>query len=115
MSEQCRYFDATGGCDLLFSQTAKIERLTFTGNHITQRGRRRWPMREIIEVSFYMLRSRCPWRLLPDSFPPWRARGKNLLGHAHCCRQRHVDRSNQAVSVRPEFRGPPIVYWQERG
>ncbi len=31
MSEQCRYFDATGGCDLLFSQTAKHERLTFTG------------------------------------------------------------------------------------
>ena len=31
MSEQCRYFDATGGCDLLFSRTAKRER-TSTGN-----------------------------------------------------------------------------------
>lgn len=34
--------------------------------------RRRWPMREIIEAIFYLLRAGCPWRLLPDSFPPWR-------------------------------------------
>ena len=31
-----RYFDTTGGCDLLFSQTAKHEGLTFTGNRTTQ-------------------------------------------------------------------------------
>jgi transposase len=34
--------------------------------------RRRWPMRGIINAIFYVLRSGCPWRLLPDSFPPWR-------------------------------------------
>lgn len=34
--------------------------------------RRRWSMRQIIEAIFYVLRSGCPWRLLPDSFPPWR-------------------------------------------
>ena len=34
--------------------------------------RRRWPMRDIIEAIFYLLRAGCPWRLLPDSFPPWR-------------------------------------------
>ena len=34
--------------------------------------RRRWSMREVIEAIFYVLRSGCPWRLLPDSFPPWR-------------------------------------------
>src|SRR6266498_380603 len=39
--EQCRYFDATGGCDLLFSQTAKHEGLTFTGNRTTHLSRRR--------------------------------------------------------------------------
>ena len=34
-------------------------------------GRRRaWPMREIINAICYVLRSGCPWRLLPDSFPP---------------------------------------------
>ena len=25
-----------------------------------------------MEAIFYVLRSGCPWRLLPDSFPPWR-------------------------------------------
>jgi transposase len=33
--------------------------------------RRRWTMRQIVEGIFYVLRSGCPWRLLPDSFPPW--------------------------------------------
>jgi transposase len=37
------------------------------------RGRRRaWPLREIANAIFYMLRAGCTWRLLPDSFPPWR-------------------------------------------
>ena len=30
-------------------------------------------MCEIIEGIFYVLRSGCPWLLLRDSFPPWRA------------------------------------------
>ena len=35
------------------------------------KGRRRsWPMRELVNAIFYALRSGCPWRLLPDSFPP---------------------------------------------
>lgn len=29
-------------------------------------------MREIVEAIFYLLRAGCPWRLLPDSFLPWR-------------------------------------------
>jgi transposase len=29
-----------------------------------------WPMREMLNAIFYMLRSGCPWRLLPDHFPP---------------------------------------------
>lgn len=38
-----------------------------------ERGRRRrWSMRQIVEGIFYVLRAGCPWRLLPDSFPPWR-------------------------------------------
>jgi transposase len=36
-------------------------------------GRKRgWPMREIINAIFYVLRGGVAWRLLPDSFPPWR-------------------------------------------
>jgi putative transposase len=38
-----------------------------------RRGRRRaWPLREIANAIFYVLRAGCAWRLLPDSFPPWR-------------------------------------------
>ena len=28
--------------------------------------------REILDAIFYILRSGCPWRLLPHDFPPWR-------------------------------------------
>ena len=36
-------------------------------------GRKRaWPMREIVNAIFYVLRGGVAWRLLPDSFPPWR-------------------------------------------
>jgi putative transposase len=30
-----------------------------------------WSWREIINAIFYVMRTGCPWRLLPDSFPPW--------------------------------------------
>jgi len=32
---------------------------------------RGWPLREIANAIFYVMRSGCSWRLLPDSFPPW--------------------------------------------
>lgn len=32
--------------------------------------RRRWSMREIINAIFYVLRSGCPWRMVPDCFAP---------------------------------------------
>ena len=35
-------------------------------------GRRAWPLREIANAICYVLRAGCAWRLLPDSFPPWR-------------------------------------------
>jgi transposase len=35
-----------------------------TGRH------REWPMREMVNAIFYVLRSGCPWRLLPEHFPP---------------------------------------------
>lgn len=31
---------------------------------------REWPMREIMNAIFYVLRAGCPWRLLPKDFPP---------------------------------------------
>jgi len=35
-------------------------------------GRRRWERREVLDAIFYVLRAGCPWRFLPDSFPPSR-------------------------------------------
>lgn len=32
---------------------------------------RKWPMREILDAVFYLLRSGCQWRMLPREFPPW--------------------------------------------
>ena len=32
---------------------------------------RAWPMREIINGIFYVMRAGCPWRLLPNDLPPW--------------------------------------------
>jgi putative transposase len=32
---------------------------------------RKWSDRLIADAVFYVLRSGCAWRLLPDSFPPW--------------------------------------------
>jgi transposase len=29
-------------------------------------------LREIVNAIFYVMRSGCPWRLLPSDFPPWR-------------------------------------------
>lgn len=33
--------------------------------------RREWPMREIVNAIFYVLRGGIAWRLLPTDFPPW--------------------------------------------
>lgn len=32
---------------------------------------RAWPMREIVNGIFYVMRAGCPWRLLPSDLPPW--------------------------------------------
>jgi transposase len=32
---------------------------------------RAWPLREIINAIFYVMRSGCPWRQLPKDLPPW--------------------------------------------
>ena len=38
----------------------------------SRRGRPRlWPLREIVNAVFYVVRSGCAWRLLPREFPPW--------------------------------------------
>ncbi len=37
-----------------------------------RRGRpSRWPTRWVANAVFYLLRSGCPWRMLPREYPPW--------------------------------------------
>jgi putative transposase len=43
-----------------------------------------YPLREIINAIFYVVRSGCSWRLLPHDFPPWRS-------VYHCFRQFRLD------------------------
>jgi transposase len=33
---------------------------------------REWPLRQVLDGLFYLLRSGCSWRLLPREYPPWR-------------------------------------------
>src|SRR6476646_10266537 len=30
-----------------------------------------WSWRAILNAIFYIMRTGCPWRFLPDGFPPW--------------------------------------------
>jgi putative transposase len=40
----------------------------------TGRGRPRLHgLRAILDAVFYVLKSGCPWRLLPKDFPPWKS------------------------------------------
>lgn len=32
---------------------------------------RAWPMRDIVNGIFYVMRAGCPWRLVPSDLPPW--------------------------------------------
>ena len=32
---------------------------------------REWPMREIVNGIFYVMRAGCAWRLMPNDLPPW--------------------------------------------
>ena len=32
---------------------------------------RKYPLREMVNAMFYLARSGCPWRYLPDGYPPW--------------------------------------------
>lgn len=34
---------------------------------------RKWPIREMFNAMFYLLKGGCEWRLLPHDFPPWKS------------------------------------------
>jgi putative transposase len=45
---------------------------------------RRHSLRSIFNAIFYFLRTGCPWRYLPSSFPPW----QTVFYHFRCFRLR---------------------------
>jgi putative transposase len=68
--------------DLSDAEFRHIEEHLPTAN---QRGRPRiHALREILNAVFYVLKSGCPWRLLPREFPPWRS-------VYHCFRAWRID------------------------
>src|SRR5215208_610254 len=40
-------------------------------------------LRAILDAVFYVLKSGCPWRLLPKDFPPWKTRLRLVQEVAH--------------------------------
>src|ERR671916_1215590 len=59
--------------DLSDSEWAYLK-LHFPASKKRRRGRPRiHSLREILDAIFYVLKSGCPWRLLPRCFPPWKS------------------------------------------
>jgi putative transposase len=69
-----------------------------------------YPLREILNAIFYVVRSGCSWRLLPHDFPSWRS-------FYHYFREFRLDRTwermhaalRERVRVRLERNLPTIV------
>src|SRR5262249_35767126 len=94
---------------------------------------REWPMREIVNGIFYVMRAGCPWRLVPSDLPPWgtiyrwfaawRDDGRfERINHALVMADRQrVGRDASPSGRRPPERqdhpGPPParVRWREKG
>lgn len=62
--------------DLSYGEWTVLEPILDTGRGSPEsrprRGRPRlWPLCEIVNAVFYVVRSGCAWRLLPREFPPW--------------------------------------------
>jgi putative transposase len=56
-----------------------------------------YPLREILEAIFYVVRSGCSWRLLPHDFPPW----KTVYHYFRCWRLSRVwERMHSALRQR---------------
>jgi transposase len=75
-----------------------------------QRGRGRPKVhssREILNAIFYVLKSGCPWRLLPRDFPPW----KTVY---HWFRKWRIDGSAEVVHRKPKPTSEKIArIWAE--
>jgi putative transposase len=67
----------------------------------------KWPRRLVADAVFYLLRSGCPWRLLPREYPPWRTvytqfRRWRLAGSLRAAHDRLRERVRLAEGRPPE-------------
>ncbi len=61
-------FHKTYPIDLQYTEWRRIEQYF----PASKRGRpRKWAMWLIVNAIYYVTRTGCRWRMLPDSFPPW--------------------------------------------
>ena len=63
------YVQPTYPTDMKCNEWAVIRELLPSKQH---RGHRKWEVCLIVNAIFYIVRSGCSWRMLPDSFPPWK-------------------------------------------
>jgi transposase len=93
------------------------------------RGRPRTPLRLVLNAILYVVKSGCPWRLLPPSFPPWKTvyhhfrkwsrdhtwsalndRLRALVRAAHDKRSRPTAAILDSQTVRSDPHGGPVGY-----
>jgi transposase len=68
---------------------------------------REWPMREILNGIFYVMRAGCPWRLLPNDLPPWETIYRWFAawrGDGRFERMNHALRDGRSGTGRPHHR-----------
>jgi len=78
-----------------------------------------YPLREILDAVFYVVRSGCAWRLLPHDFPPWKTvqivstqMAKRLVRAVRRGRNYVMDLDLLVADDHPraaDLRGPPVL------
>ena len=59
--------------DLSDNEWARIQPLIKTDVYYGPKGRTKFSRREMLNAMFYILRTGCQWRDMPNDFPPWKA------------------------------------------
>lgn len=59
--------------DLSDEEWGRIKSLIKADGHFGQKSRTKFARREMLNAIFYVLRTGCQWRDLPNDFPPWSA------------------------------------------
>ncbi len=57
--------------DLSDDEWEKVKPLIKMDNHFGPKSRTKFSRREILNAIFYVLRTGCQWRDIPNDFPPW--------------------------------------------